>query len=616
MHRSHSVRWCRSISLTLLAVAACGDGEPAGELAVLVRRDREPAGVNCALGGTALRTGRDRNRDGTLGDAEVESTTYVCDAAGPAVVTREQPIAPGAQCPGGGVAVQAGLDDNGNGQLEAAEVDHTTVLCNSLELWRGDFTQADWADPVKVAALQGARVVEGSLTIDDDAPVALPALELVTGNLAVSAATPEVAFPALREVAGNLAIDAAELGASALARLEQVAGSLSITSAGAQGAGIAVEAPALREVRGDLTLAGAGDVALPALRQVGRAVRVAGKHRTLQLDALSAIGGVLSVTDQALTAVALPLLSITGGVHVASTPLVTVSLPKLFVVTANVEVFDNPALTAFDVHDLDTISGTLLVTNNPALVTLPVATLFAVDGILDAQATISIIVRNTGLAELAFPQLQRLGGGIVVVEDPVLRNVELPMLSRARSIAIQGHNAVEALRAPELTALDSLQLQGQHTLVTVDLGKLAHVTDFVELEDTALSDLSGFSALTTIGSLAIFGGELRDLRGMAQLQQVGSLLIGAAGALTSLDGLEAIRSIAGDVSLSGNGALVNTLGLANLTAIGGSLTVSHDPALASLDFPTLTRVGGDVRLEALPGVPPAQIAELLHRLGR
>ena len=53
-----------------------------------------------------------------------------------------------------------------------------------------------------------------------------------------------------------------------------------------------------------------------------------------------------------------------------------------------------------------------------------------------------------------------------------------------------------------------------------------------------------------------------------------------------------------------------------MTTLGGSLSVGFSSALASLDFTGLTRVGGDVRLEALPGVPPEQIAELLHRLGR
>src|SRR5689334_3935546 len=46
----------------------------------LARRDAEPAGAHCAAGGTAVRSGRDRDGDGALADGEIESTTYVCAA--------------------------------------------------------------------------------------------------------------------------------------------------------------------------------------------------------------------------------------------------------------------------------------------------------------------------------------------------------------------------------------------------------------------------------------------------------------------------------------------------------------------------------------------------------
>ena len=38
-------------------------------------------------------------------------------------------IAPGAECPDGGVRFESGLDDNGDGTLDAAEVDSTSVVC-------------------------------------------------------------------------------------------------------------------------------------------------------------------------------------------------------------------------------------------------------------------------------------------------------------------------------------------------------------------------------------------------------------------------------------------------------------------------------------------------------
>src|SRR5262245_39450906 len=39
----------------------------------------EPAGVQCPAGGTALRTGRDRNLDGAIQDSEVTQIQYICN---------------------------------------------------------------------------------------------------------------------------------------------------------------------------------------------------------------------------------------------------------------------------------------------------------------------------------------------------------------------------------------------------------------------------------------------------------------------------------------------------------------------------------------------------------
>jgi hypothetical protein len=60
---------------------------------ILVRRDPEPAGKNCPNGGTAIRTGLDRNRDGVLGDDEIESTTYACDHSTVPQIRRD-PVTP------------------------------------------------------------------------------------------------------------------------------------------------------------------------------------------------------------------------------------------------------------------------------------------------------------------------------------------------------------------------------------------------------------------------------------------------------------------------------------------------------------------------------------------
>jgi photosystem II stability/assembly factor-like uncharacterized protein len=127
----------------------------------LVRMTAEPAGPNCALGGTQIRAGLDRDANGVLGDDEVSSTAYVCNGAtgatgangtpGPTGPAGEQgapgatgsagtngfnglvalvPEPAGTNCTFGGQRATSGMDVNRNGILDAGEVTTTTYVCN------------------------------------------------------------------------------------------------------------------------------------------------------------------------------------------------------------------------------------------------------------------------------------------------------------------------------------------------------------------------------------------------------------------------------------------------------------------------------------------------------
>src|SRR5690606_31590941 len=128
----HSFPTRRSSDLTeyLCAGASGADGKT-----TLVRAEPLPPGSPCAHGGQAIIVGVDEDRDGALSEAEVQTTTQICNGAPGAdgqngrsslVVTS---AATGAQCPDGGTAISSGVDDNGNGTLDAEEVDATEVVC-------------------------------------------------------------------------------------------------------------------------------------------------------------------------------------------------------------------------------------------------------------------------------------------------------------------------------------------------------------------------------------------------------------------------------------------------------------------------------------------------------
>jgi hypothetical protein len=119
------------------------NGQPGSGPRALVRLESEPTGTNCSQGGTVVRSGLDTNGNGTLEPAEVASTSYVCNGApgtpgsGPRALVRLESEPTGANCAQGGTAVRSGLDTNNNGTLESSEVTSTSYVCNGASGQQG-----------------------------------------------------------------------------------------------------------------------------------------------------------------------------------------------------------------------------------------------------------------------------------------------------------------------------------------------------------------------------------------------------------------------------------------------------------------------------------------------
>ncbi|OJT24679.1 hypothetical protein BO221_15545 [Archangium sp. Cb G35] len=134
----------------------------------MVKTSAEAAGANCATGGLKLEAGVDADSNGTLDAAEVDwaLTRYVCNgaqgiqgvpgakgdpgtkgdkgdkgdtgatgAAGARALVKTSAEAVGANCATGGVKLEAGVDTNGNGTLDTAEVDAalTRYVCTGAQ---------------------------------------------------------------------------------------------------------------------------------------------------------------------------------------------------------------------------------------------------------------------------------------------------------------------------------------------------------------------------------------------------------------------------------------------------------------------------------------------------
>ena len=118
--------------LTFLASFGCVDDDPFGTIDVPreYSNAEEPAGQNCAFGGLAFSSGRDSDGNGSLDADEVERIQYVCkDTTSTLLVAASEPS--GANCAAGGTKLTSGNDDNHNGTLDENEIDATRYVCDA-----------------------------------------------------------------------------------------------------------------------------------------------------------------------------------------------------------------------------------------------------------------------------------------------------------------------------------------------------------------------------------------------------------------------------------------------------------------------------------------------------
>lgn len=86
----------------------------------------------CPDGGTKIDVGIDTNGDGILNPVEVTQTGFLCaSASAPTSLISVEPEPAGANCPEGGTEVNTGFDTDGDGILNAAEIQSTHFICAS-----------------------------------------------------------------------------------------------------------------------------------------------------------------------------------------------------------------------------------------------------------------------------------------------------------------------------------------------------------------------------------------------------------------------------------------------------------------------------------------------------
>lgn len=148
----------------------CHGKEGAAGQQALFAVDEEPAGKNCAAGGNRLSSGLDRNGNGLLDPAEISSTRYLCRAAPTALLLNISDEPAGSYCSHGGKRLDSGLDLNGNQLLDASEISSSQRLCHGASGANGSNGSAGLnslltmsPEPAGVNCPQGGRKLSSGL---------------------------------------------------------------------------------------------------------------------------------------------------------------------------------------------------------------------------------------------------------------------------------------------------------------------------------------------------------------------------------------------------------------------------------------------------------------------
>ncbi|NOZ24932.1 MAG: Ig-like domain-containing protein, partial [Nitrospirae bacterium] len=136
-------------ALFVFLFAGCslpGDETTVTDRSVAVKTSAVVPGEECPNGGISIDTGIDENGNGILDPEEVDTTQVVCNGTDGAdglvslISISDEPA--GENCTAGGVKIETGLDENLNGVLDPEEVQDTRYVCDGTDGTDG----ADGAD--------------------------------------------------------------------------------------------------------------------------------------------------------------------------------------------------------------------------------------------------------------------------------------------------------------------------------------------------------------------------------------------------------------------------------------------------------------------------------------
>jgi hypothetical protein len=192
------------------------------------------------------------------------------------------------------------------------------------------------------------------------------------------------------------------------------------------------------------------------------------------------------------------------------------------------------------------------------------------------------VINNEKLADIHFPELITVGGGIWVQDNAALAGFSLPNCEIVASIDIKYNLMMKIFDLPRLVTVNasSIFIRSNPSLTHVNLPELKNVND--SFESAHLDSLTTFHVphLRTIGRSFIFWHNSQDVSSHINID-------------FNLDKLETIA----DHFLICDNFNLAEIYLQDLTEVGSYLKIESNTGLISISFPSLSSVFGNLDIK-------------------
>jgi hypothetical protein len=281
------------------------------------------------------------------------------------------------------------------------------------------------------------------------------------------------------------------------------------------------------------------------------------------------------------------------------------------------------------------------LTNGPMSSCLPSASIDSVDSAADVAALAGVTcidgplyIRSstltdlTGLESLTSVQQLEIGGtppqSFGAAGNPSLVSLHgLENLRGVTHLVIEGNPVLTDISALSgLTFITgNLEIVENATLASLEgLHQIGMAGEITIAENLLLKDLKGLRGLTSADGFELSNNPLvENFEGLENVEYFGAvgLYVFNDDALVDFSGLDKVRSIGADFSVSSNDALTSFAGLEAVENLAWTVRISNNTVLASIsELESVTTIRGDVTIEDNPLLPSCDIDKVLSPLSK